>query len=199
MPDPTQLVPRQSALDGHLPSAGSATLDADTLTLSHPRPNAMLELMGTPPSAQLQACLSGVGLTDAPAFGRCASGAGVRLLGIGPDRYMVVTERSPADVLAAFEAALRDTECTLVDVSHARICLRLQGRYAQDVLAKGTPLDLSTLTPGVVAATVLSHFSVFLHADEGATYDIYVTRSFGLSCYEWLCAAGREYQMVVAA
>jgi sarcosine oxidase subunit gamma len=81
----------------------------------------------------------------------------------------------------------------VVDLSHARAVLRLEGGAVRDVLAKGCPLDVDGLATGDCAATVVGHFNVTLHCVGEGVVDVYVARSFAASFGEWVLNAGAEF------
>jgi sarcosine oxidase, subunit gamma len=83
--------------------------------------------------------------------------------------------------------------------------LRVAGPSARDVLAKGTPLDLHprAFPPGRCAGTLLAKASVLIHlldddAERGASFDVYVARSFAHYVWTWLEDGGREYGALIA-
>ena len=75
---------------------------------------------------------------------------------------------------------------------------RLEGPAAADVLAKGCPLDLEAMRDGDTASSVLGHFSITLQKDDAA-FELYVMRTLGLACFEWLTVAGDEFGMQIIA
>ena len=130
----------------------------------------------------------------------------VTALWLGPDQWLLVC---PADDSALFinslREALADSHCAITDVSDGRAALCLEGPSAREVLAKGCPLDLhpKAFPPGSCAQTLLGKADVLLHlrADEpaeGASFDLYVGRSFAQYLWAWVEDAGREYGVQVA-
>jgi sarcosine oxidase, subunit gamma len=131
----------------------------------------------------------------------------VTALWLGPDQWLLVC---PADDSALFmnslQEALADSHCAITDVSDGRTALSLEGPSAREVLAKGCPLDLHprAFPPGSCAQTLVGKADVLLHlrADEpaaGASFDLYVGRSFAHYLWSWLEDAGREYGVQVDA
>jgi sarcosine oxidase subunit gamma len=184
---------RLSALAGHLPSAVSDD-DPAVLSLHELRPAGIAQLLGAAEPARLLAALGELGLDEAPASGRAAGGEALSLLWNGPQQYLAVSMSLAGPVLqAGLQGALGGDIAAVVDLSHARTVLALQGPACVDLLAKGCPLDLDNLDDGAVAATVLGHYNVLLHRVDPRRFRIYVFRSFALACFEWMMLAGREY------
>jgi sarcosine oxidase subunit gamma len=80
----------------------------------------------------------------------------------------------------------------VVDQSHGRAVLRLAGRRARDVLAKGCRLDLHprAFRPGRCAQTVIAQVAVLLHqGDERPTYDLYVFAGYAVDFLGWLTSS----------
>ena len=96
--------------------------------------------------------------------------------------------------------ALTDMHHAIVDVSHSRTVIRLQGRNARDVLMKGTNIDVHprVFGPDSCIQSHLGRCHMLLHQlDEEPAYDIYVHRSFAVYAWTWLCDAAREYGIAV--
>ena len=103
--------------------------------------------------------------------------------------------------------ALADVHCAVTAVGESRTRIRVSGPKARDLLAKGCPLDLHPEAfgePGRCAQSHVAKALVVLHliADdpaEGASFDIYVLRSFAEYLWCWLEDAAREYGLAVVA
>lgn len=119
------------------------------------------------------------------------------VLWLGPDEWLVLTppgeERALCDRL---DETLQGTHAAIVDVSGNRAHLRLSGREAREVLAKGCPLDLHPrhFKAGSCAQTVLARTAILLHQlDEAPTFDLFPRRSFASYVMAWLEDAMREF------
>ena len=115
-----------------------------------------------------------------------------------------------ADVLA-------DRTYALTDLTGGQICIRLSGRNARDVLAKGCTLDLHprVFQPGQCAQTVLGKASMLIClsgatqdsadsgdgqtrcdsglAGDGEVFDVVVRRTFAEYVAEWLYRSAEEF------
>jgi sarcosine oxidase subunit gamma len=126
-------------------------------------------------------------------------------LWLGPDQWLLTCPASDvAGLIGALRAALADAHAAITDLSDGRVALRVAGPSARDVLAKGTPLDLHprAFPPGRCTGTLLAKATVLIHLLDddparGASFDVYVARSFAQYLWIWLEDAGREYGVAI--
>jgi methylglutamate dehydrogenase subunit D len=124
-----------------------------------------------------------------PPLGKRTAGAALTLAGLGPGQWLAEMPVAPAD---GIETVLRDplgSHATMVDQSHARIILRLEGPRVRDVLTTGVPLDLHprAFKPGDVAQTIVAHIGVQIWQIVAApVYELAVPRSLIGSFWSWL-------------
>ena len=190
----------RSALAGHLaPGRHGAPERAAGTTLGEIAGAALVQIQGAPGGERLREGLAGFGLERAPQPLACTRGVEICLLWNGPGRYLAVGGRDGEHIAGRLAAALDADGACAVDVSHAYTRLRLAGPACVDVLAKGCALDLEELPAGGCAATVIGHFNVLLHRDAEAVFELYVSRSFAVSFWEWLLHAGAEHGVEIVA
>jgi sarcosine oxidase, subunit gamma len=126
-------------------------------------------------------------------------------LWLGPDQWLLTCPASDvAGLIGALRAALADAHAAITDLSDGRVALRVAGPSGRDVLAKGTPLDLHprAFPPGRCAGSLLAKTTVLIHLLDddparGASFDVYVARSFAHYLWIWLEDAGREYGVAI--
>lgn len=152
----------------------------------------LLLLRGKPTEAPWrERCEAALGLPLPLVPNTTSAGPDRTVLWLGPDEWLVsgCLNTSTIDALT--------TACTaLVDISHGRSVIRLAGRHAPALLAKGLPLDLHprSFGPGRCAQSVLARCNVLLHQlDSRPTYDLYAMRSYARSVTHFLLQAGAEY------
>lgn len=156
--------------------------------------SAMAQLAGVTDAQALNDALSIYGLDAVPAPLRGCQGETLRLLWTGPGQYLAVSRGHQGVELAlSLGTAVSDLGGVAVDLSHARTIVRLSGAACVELLAKGCALDLETMRTGDCTNTALGHFNVLLHRESEQTFDVYVTRSFAVACFEWLLHAGEEF------
>jgi sarcosine oxidase subunit gamma len=111
-----------------------------------------------------------------------------RALWLGPDEWLIASLRDRL-------GEARVIHGTITDVSHGRAVLRLCGREARAVLAKGCALDLDmrAFPPNACAQTAIAKMNIAIdHATSGA-FDLYCARSYAGSFWDWITEAAAEY------
>ena len=118
-----------------------------------------------------------------------------------PNEWLVVT---PAGDEAAIEAslsgALSGVHHAITDVSDQSTIVRISGRNARDVFAKGCSLDLHprAFKSGQSAQTHLSKAVItFWQTDDGPTFDIMVRASFAPYLWAWMADAAGEFGLKI--
>ena len=115
---------------------------------------------------------------------------------LGPDEWLIVSEHDSAQLIAELRAATADLFATFTDISDGLVSLRLEGKHAHDVLAKGCTLDLhgSRFVAGDCAQTSLAKASILIGLPAaGAGFVIIVRRTFVEYIALWLQHAAAEY------
>lgn len=130
-----------------------------------------------------------------PAVGAALSVDGIRMLALGPARWMAVSRHAAALDERVRPAAER-AGAAVVDQSHGRAILRVTGAHARDTLAKGTEIDLHdrAFPCDQVRQTGLFHVAVAIDRRRGpTTFDIHMPRGYAQAIAERLIEAAREY------
>ena len=191
MAETTSLPPRLSPLAGLL--ARTVSDDPAGLTLA---PRVLLQVqIECRPERMADLCL------PLPSPGRVVSMDGVRLLNLGPGRWMALSAE-PDGLMELLRERCNGTGAALVDQSHGRATLRLSGPRVREILAGGTGIDLHprAFAEDRVASTALYHVPVTIDRRLGtSTFDIHMPRGYSVSLTERLIAAGRQYGVAVGA
>ncbi|MEP3196839.1 MAG: sarcosine oxidase subunit gamma family protein [Lentilitoribacter sp.] len=80
--------------------------------------------------------------------------------------------------------------------SDSRVCIRISGKYARELLSRGCRLDLhpSVASPGFCAQTPIAQIGVLLHqVDALPTYDFYIYSGFAHSFWHWLDDTAKQF------
>lgn len=156
-----------------------------------------------------------------PAPGKRTVGNGLNgnrlaLTAVGPGQWfaeLTAVGDAAAEAGIDIEAALRPVLgafAAIVDQSHARIVLRLEGRKVRDILAAGLPLDLHprAFGPGDAAQSLIAQIGVLIWQrcdtapdpaapDDGPIYELAIPRSTAGSFGRWLMATAARYGLDV--
>lgn len=147
------------------------------------------------PAADLSAVLGG----PLPAPGRTA-GDWPRVLGLGPDEWLVLSSPGTQRDLTGKLRAVLGGDGAVVDVSGQRTTIALAGPKSRELLAKGCAIDLHPRAFGGTrcAQTLLGHGQVVLvpHPDGRHDYWILPRSSFARYVADWLLDAAVEYRDV---
>lgn len=114
---------------------------------------------------------------------------GAVVMWAGPDQYFV----KGADI-ASLQNRLAGS-ASVIDQSHGRVMLRVEGPKARALLAKGTPVDLhpEQFSVGQSALTQMAHVGVHLTRVGADAYELSVFRGFSESFWEWLTEQSLEF------
>ncbi|MGH6900958.1 MAG: sarcosine oxidase subunit gamma [Geminicoccaceae bacterium] len=187
-------LPRRSPLDGALEGGrhGAAPPDEAGVVITERRDLSLVQVIARRGSEQ--ALAERLGLDPAP--GQASGIQAGTALWQAPGAWMVVAQGQEDGALCqSLREELRDL-AAVIDQSHGRAVLRLAGRCARDVLAKGCRLDLHprVFRPQMCAQTVIARIGVLLHqCDERPTYDLYVFAGYAVDFLAWLTASAAEF------
>jgi sarcosine oxidase subunit gamma len=172
------------------------------VTLSERRASTQIAIRGNGSEAGFSAAVAGILGLELPVTPKTAHRKGGKtLLWLGPDEWLaVMAAENNGKVVAALSQALTGVHHAIVDVSHSRAVIGLEGSNARDVLMKGTNIDVHPRqfgTDNCIQAR-LGRCHMLLHQlDDGPAYDVYVHRSFAVYAWNWLSDAAGEYGLAV--
>lgn len=125
-----------------------------------------------------------------------ASGNEPRSLWLGPDRWLLVSETTAADVIVdSCERALAGVLHNAVDYTAGLAVFRLAGCGARQLLATGTGIDLrpDSFPPGSCCRTRLAQVAAVITVDASERFEVYVDRSYGDFLSDWLAVSSSVY------
>lgn len=162
--------------------AGKPALSDVGITLTALPEGHLLQIMGTTTHEALEGALSAAGLGDSA----IRSGGYRQWYVMGDKPLPATTVRKLSDALPV--------GAWLSDQSHGRVRIRLAGRHAVELLAKGTAVDLhpSAFTEGQSAITLFGHVTIHLTRTGTAEFELSVLRSFAEALYEELAHLARS-------
>ncbi|MEM9851402.1 MAG: sarcosine oxidase subunit gamma family protein [Pseudomonadota bacterium] len=142
-------------------------------------------------AAVAQAVKAATGL-PMPALRRIETAGDRAVAWMSPDEAMVFCPYGDAPALAdTLTDALGDTHSLVANVSDARAVFRLTREGVRQVLAKGTPADVSVaaLPAGEMRRTRLGQVAVAFWLDDEETAHLVCFRSVGRFVWAWLQTA----------
>lgn len=158
------------------------------LTLSERRLGAIWQLAAWPDrlGEVAAAAATAASVTTAPGPLK-AIGGSPRLLRTEPLKWLLVAEEE----IATPELGEGGT---VIDLSHARTVIRVEGDLKADLMARLMPLDLrpNAFPDGSIATSGVHHVAVTVDARDGG-FDLYCFRSFGRAMWEHLIETAEQF------
>ena len=157
----------------------------------HERTTALIALRPGREAALAEALRSHFGLA-LPAMGAFTQAHGLLLARAAPHQMLAMRDGTAATLLEELQTALGE-QAGIIDLSDARIGVRIAGPRARERLASLLPIDLhpAALRPGACAHTVMAHIGVLvLLLDDAPTFEVQCARSYAGSFLRALELAG---------
>ncbi|MBK0399977.1 sarcosine oxidase subunit gamma [Limibaculum sp. M0105] len=125
---------------------------------------------------------------SAPEPGRSSAGKAATLMRVEPLKWWLVSDQE----LARPNLDLQDG--TVLDLSHARTPIRIEGPAAVELMARLLPLDLrpAVFPQGAVASSGLHHVGVTVLA-RAEGFDLFAPQSFALSLFEHITHVAAQF------
>ena len=115
-----------------------------------------------------------------------------RILWMGPENWLVISSNN---LLNELKEKFSTTEFAVTDISHSRSIIELQGSDVLEVIKKGSPFDIESLTKNNCTNTVYNGITITIDNIEDSKNQIRIIslRSFGESLYHSVTDACLEY------
>ncbi len=121
--------------------------------------------------------------------GKAAVAEGFVALPLAPEQWMLVAKDSADGSFHKTIAAKIAGIGYVSEQSDSRVCFRISGKHARNLMSRGCRLDLhpDVVSPGFCAQTTMAQIGVLLHQlDDNPDYDLYVYSGFARSFMDWL-------------
>ncbi len=129
------------------------------------------------------------------------SAAATTVYWLGPDEWLVVTDGERELAMATqLQAALEGMHAAVTVVGGGQTTIVLRGNAVRELLSQECPLDLHprSFEPGACAQSRLAKAPVLLRlAEDGASFEVIVRRSYADYLWSWLEDAAAEYGLAV--
>ena len=115
-----------------------------------------------------------------------------RILWMGPENWLIISSNN---LLNELNDKFSTTEFAVTDISHSRSIIELQGSDVLEVIKKGSPFDIESLTKNNCINTVYNGITITIDNIEDGKNQIRIIslRSFGESLYHSVTDACLEY------
>lgn len=125
---------------------------------------------------------------ELPAINTRASNNAIAVLGFGPSEWLIITAPgAETDMVNHLTTALGNAFSLVCDVTGGTTKLNIMGFHAQDLLEKGTYVDLhdSVFKPNTLYATQIAHAPVTIVKNASNDFSLIVRRSFSDHIARW--------------
>ena len=128
-----------------------------------------------------------------PSSLKSTSNSNTRILWIGPNNWLVFS--SVLDLLEKEKNQFNEAEFAITDISHSRTIIELEGNLVDEVLKKGCPLDINSLTEGDCANSVYNGINITIDfiSESPKKVRILGLRSYGESLHHSVTDACLEF------
>lgn len=132
--------------------------------------------------------------TDMPKPGQSTDAGDRRVIWLAPGRWLIVgNDKTYGGTAASLSNA--PASVAINDVSSSRTIIRVSGENVRDALAASCTIDLhpDVFKQNMSATTDLDHVVVTMDCIDADTFDLYVSRAYAVSFWEWLIEASEEF------
>ena len=188
--------PRSAFHDCLMPGRyGPASDSGPALTLSESAVGGLVQLAGWGDDfvLHIQPALAGLGLAGIGDYETAGASDNAVSFRIAPQRLLV--RCADAALLERTAAGLDNSVAAVVDLSHARAIIGIEGPGVEDLLARLATLDfrVNHFAPGRFAQTSVHHTGVLVHRLTATRFDIHVPSSFAVSLWDYVCICARPF------
>ena len=185
------MVERASALEGHYQTGRFGRHGSTGITLELVRDLQLCQVAAWPDTLQQvadQLCTA-IGAEAVPSPCQSIATASGSLLRIEPLKWWLVDVTAPV---------MDSEQGAIVDLSHSRCRIRVNGNEATTLLNRLLPLDLreKSFSVGAIASSAMHHIGVTLWRSEQG-YELFLPRGFALSGWEVLFESAEQFGVEV--
>ncbi len=115
---------------------------------------------------------------------------------LSPGQWMLVSEAYEGDDFGQETAKKIAGLGYLSEQSDSRVCIRVSGLNARDLMSRGCRLDLhqNVTAKGFCAQTQMAQVGVLIHqVSDAPAYDLYVYAGFARSFWHWLTETAAQF------
>lgn len=190
-------IKRQSALEGHIAIGRFGNLKTEPgifIKENHPLSIVQLETR-EPPAKDFLTVIKNLFEFDVPLSPNTSSVSDkTRIIWTGPNRWLII-EPETRDLILLVKSQINETSISIVDLSHARSSIEIDGSMTRDLLLKGAAIDFHPevfLINHCVQTTFFNLSALICCLDENR-FNIFVARGFALDLWQKLQEAAEEF------
>lgn len=200
MADKTYILPpikRLSALAGQIESGRFGNIKTEPgifIKENHPLSIVQLETR-EPPAKDFLTVIKNLFEFDVPLSPNTSSVSDkTRIIWTGPNRWLII-EPETRDLISLVKSQINETSISIVDLSHARSSIEIDGSMTRDLLLKGAAIDFHPevfLINHCVQTTFFNLSALICCLDENR-FNIFIARGFALDLLQKVQEAAEEF------
>ena len=190
-------IKRLSALDGQIESGRFGNLKTEPgifIKENHPLSIVQLETR-EPPTKDFLKVIKNLFEFDVPLSPNTSNVSdNTHIIWTGPNRWIIV-EPETRDLTSLVKSQIKDTSVAIVDLSHARSSIEIDGLMTRELLLKGAAIDFHPevfLVKHCVQATFFNLSALICCLDENR-FNIFIARGFALDLWQKVQEAAEEF------
>ena len=190
-------VRRQSALNGQIKSGLFGNLNTDPgifIKENHPLSIVQLETR-EPPAKDFLKVIKNIFQFDVPLHPNTSNVSDeTRIIWTGPNRWLIV-EPETRDLTSLIKNQIKETSVAIIDLSHARSSIEIDGLMTRDLLLKGAAIDFHPevfLINHCVQTTFFNSSALISCLDENR-FNILIARGLALDLWNKIHEAAEEF------
>ena len=190
-------VRRQSALNGQIKSGLFGNLNTEPgifIKENHPLSIVQLETR-EPPAKDFLKAIKNIFQFDVPLHPNTSNVSDeTRIIWTGPNRWLIV-EPETRDLTSLIKNQIKETSVAIIDLSHARSSIEIDGLMTRDLLLKGAAIDFHPevfLINHCVQTTFFNSSALISCLDENR-FNILIARGLALDLWKKVHEAAEEF------
>ena len=190
-------IKRQSALDGQIESGRFGNLKTEPgvfIKENHPLSIVQLETR-EPPAKDFLNVIKNLFEFDVPLSPNTSNVSDkTRIIWTGPNRWLII-EPDTRDLTALVKRQIKETSVAIVDLSHARSSIEIDGLMTRDLLLKGTAIDFhpNVFLINHCVQTTFFNLSALICCLDQNRFNIFIARGFALDLWQKVQEAAEEF------
>ena len=190
-------VRRQSALNGQIKSGLFGNLNTEPgifIKENHPLSIVQLETR-EPPAKDFLKVIKNIFQFDVPLNPNTSNVSDkTRIIWTGPNRWLII-EPETRDLTSLIKNQIKETSVAIIDLSHARSSIEIDGLMTRDLLLKGAAIDFHPevfLINHCVQTTFFNSSALISCLDENR-FNILIARGLALDLWNKIHEAAEEF------
>ena len=190
-------IKRQSALDGQIESGRFGNLKTEPgvfIKENHPLSIVQLETR-EPPAKDFLNVIENLLEFDVPLSPNTSNVSDkTRIIWTGPNRWLII-EPETRDLTALVKSQIKENSVSIVDLSHARSSIEIDGLMTRDLLLKGTAIDFHPKVFFInhCVQTTFFNLSALICCLDENRFNIFIARGFALDLWQKVQEAAEEF------